>query len=222
MSSGKSSYWSITINNPTDGDIQQWNGLGSQPWVRKVEGQLEKGEEGTTHIQGMVQTEYGRFLQKLREALPRAHIELAKNKFALANYVTKEETRVAAIPTVKVATQADVQNKLLKIILKSSHQKYPWEGCKTTYFDEWLLKFEYELKRDWEFWLDVSVAELIREGYYGVEFVAANQQVRNAFRKYLPDILYRQWRATREADVIQRNIVSTSEDRSVLISEDLE
>lgn len=220
MSPSKSSYWSITINNPTDDDHRQWNGLKGMTWVKEVAGQLEKGEEGTLHIQGMVKTDYGRYFQKLREALPRAHIEIAKNKFAIQNYVKKEETRVAEIPKVKVATQADVQNKLLQVMIEQGWRQYMWTGDPRTNFPDFLGQNAYKIREDWESWTDNAVRELIREGYYGVEFVMSNNQVRSAFRKYIVEIMYRQWHAT--ATATQSSIAPTSEDRSEPICEDLE
>ena len=53
-------HWSVTINNPTPQDIW-WSSLKQLPWVKDVKGQLEKGEEGTTHIQEILHTNQVRF-----------------------------------------------------------------------------------------------------------------------------------------------------------------
>lgn len=194
--SKKSCCWSITINNPTADDFQQWNMLSGNRWVREVIGQVEKGENGTPHIQGMLKTLSVRFSQ-VKGALPRAHIEPAKNPTALARYVAKEDTRVSSIPTIKVATQKEVQEALLEEVLFYGHTKYEWNGC---YFMDFLESHPLQFARDWETWLDRAVNRLIREGYYGVEFVVANPQVRMAFKKYFVSILYRTYNAREASD----------------------
>lgn len=186
----KACCWSVTINNPTDDDHKQWASLTSLPWVREVKGQLEKGEEGTVHLQGMVKTQSVRFAQ-MKKALPRAHIEKAKNEVALAKYVSKEETRIGPTVQVKTATQADLQNEILKVLLEdlscspeTSEQMLEIVTTNTT-----------KIKKNWELYLDIAVNRLIFHGYYGVEFVVSNPQIRMAFKKYLPAILYRTYNA---------------------------
>lgn len=186
--SDKCCNWSITINNPTDEDKERWACLKSLTWVKEVKGQLERGQEGTLHIQGMIKTQSVRFSQ-VKKALPRAHIEPARNATALAQYVTKSETRVASLPTLKVASQADVQNMIIEYLERSAKHRYPeWE--EGTWAQK-LARYEYELQQDWEYWTDLAVSALIYRGYYGVEFVMANNQVRQAFKKYFVPIIHR-------------------------------
>lgn len=189
----KACCWSVTINNPTDDDHQQWASLSSLPWVRETKGQLEKGEEGTIHLQGMVRTQSVRFAA-LKKALPRAHIEAARQPAALAKYVAKEETRIAPTVQVKTATQADLQQKCLEVVLqdlKSSPET-------STEMLELITTKSDQIKKNWEFYLDKAVNILILKGYYGVEFVVSNPQIRLAFKKYLPCILYRTYNAQQE------------------------
>jgi len=201
--SDKSCCWSVTINNPTADDIQQWQLLKGLPWVREVSGQIEKGQEGTPHIQGMLRTQSVRFAQ-VKKALPRAHIEIARSQTALANYVVKEDTRVASIPTVRTATQLDVQRHCYQQVMVDC---WKWEakllGIDSDSYDpaqasdsgELILKFADAIRKHWEIYVDEAVRFLITQGYFGVEYVMANTQVRNAFRKYLPEICYRYYNA---------------------------
>lgn len=204
-SDSRGSYWSITINNPTDDDNQRWSSLGNEPWVKKCDGQLERGEEGTLHLQGYVQTAHGRFLSKIRAALPRAHVEIARNAQALVKYVHKEETRVGKIEAIKTAGPGDVQHELYQELLYNGRQ----------YFDTWkldqdeflwnLTEHEFWIKRNWEQLFDAAISRLIRAGYFGVEFAAANNQIRSAFKKYLPDILYRCHQASLRRNLVDPN-----------------
>lgn len=189
--SDKSCCWSITINNPTAEDFQQWETLKGLSWVRSVQGQIEKGEqEETPHLQGMVKTLSVRFSQ-VKKALPRAHIEKARNEVALAKYVAKEETRVSTLPKVKVATQIEVQQYCLTVTLSRCYNWLKIEDPSSIEDVELLSRCETQIRENWENILDDAVNTLILQGYYGVEFVVSNPQVRTAFKKYLPAIMYR-------------------------------
>lgn len=198
----KSCCWSITINNPTPDDFQQWESLKDQPWVRSVSGQIEKGENETPHIQGMVNSLSVRFSQ-IKKALPRAHIEAAKNPKALAKYVAKEDTRVSTIPTAKVATQADVQKRILKLTLER-YLELGHENVKDKFYG-WLKNIKYSkllrtehVVQSPDYWIDTAVSELIEEGFYGIEFVMSNPQVRSAFKNYFAAIIIRQYAASQD------------------------
>lgn len=145
----------------------------------------------------MVKTEYGRFFEKLKAALPRAHIEIAKNQFALQQYVHKPETRIGTVagferPATKVATQQDIQNEVVIQVSALARYKYPerWlasEGNMIVFMEHhgWMVK------QDADWWIDQSVTALIRRGYFGVEFVMSNNQIRSAFKRYLDSIIIR-------------------------------
>lgn len=90
--SAKSTWWSITINNPVDADREL---LKTPPdFVKHVVGQDEIGEEGTLHLQYAVQCKSQQRFSAIKAWLPRAHIEPARNVKALQNYVTKTESAV--------------------------------------------------------------------------------------------------------------------------------
>lgn len=188
----KACNWSVTINNPTPEDFQQWESLKGNHWVKECLGQVEKGENGTPHLQGMVKTHSVRFAQ-MKKALPRAHIEVARQPVALAKYVVKEDTRLASLPTTKVATQIDIQKRVLKLTL----DKYLTTGGENTkeQFYAYLQLENIKDKHYSESWIDASVRELILEGYFGIEFVMCNPQVRMAFKKYFCEIIIRQYGA---------------------------
>lgn len=161
-----------------------WAAMTSYPWVRETTGQLEQGENETTHIQGMIRTEYGRWFNKLRAALPRAHIEPAKNPVALAQYVQKEETRIGSIPTAKVATQATLQERVyVQLAMKRTED----DGS----MEDYIRENAVTIRANADAIIDEGVRSLIVDGYFGIEFVMSNNQVRGAFRRYLPEILMR-------------------------------
>lgn len=197
--SEKSCCWSVTINNPTDEDKLQWASLSGLHWVREVSGQLEQGEGGTLHIQGMVKTQSVRFSQ-VKKALPRAHIEAARSQAALAKYVQKQDTRVASIPTIRTATQLDVQRHCYRHVIDQCYkleQRNQTSSLDVSTLDEGelILKYSNVIRKNWESYTDEAVRDLIKGGYFGVEYVMANAQVRMAFKKYLPEICYRFYNA---------------------------
>lgn len=126
QSTERAALWSITINNPTQEDRDALKAYPS--FVKKVMYQDEIGEEGTLHIQGAVQTAQVRFAA-IKKWLPRAHIEVARNKQALLNYVQKEDT---AVPNTQVVVQADYLSMDAALMEIAKHQKDYGEWLQTT------------------------------------------------------------------------------------------
>lgn len=93
MESVRGSWWGpCTLNNPTEQDRQTIHGPAPR-WLRMIKGQDEIGDNGTLHIQFVVNTRQIRMSQ-LKAWLPRAHFELARNENAVANYCAKGPTSV--------------------------------------------------------------------------------------------------------------------------------
>lgn len=94
----RSSHWILTINNPTPDDEEAMNLARQRGW--KIDGQLEKGENGTEHYQLHLATPQVRF-SAVKKQFPRAHIEPARNAAAVAAYCKKEDTRVGSLPSTQ-------------------------------------------------------------------------------------------------------------------------
>lgn len=88
-------YWAVTVNNPSDavvdGDFFE-NGRKLVDPVLGVTYQIEKGKEGTLHAQVFLRTKQTTF-SRIKELLPRAHIEKAHHAEQAEKYARKEETR---------------------------------------------------------------------------------------------------------------------------------
>lgn len=94
MVNGAKNYC-FTINNPTDGDrlLLEDDVLAARAvycvW------QIERGEEGTPHVQGYVSLKVKKTIVQLKEWLPRAHFECARgNPSQNRSYCTKEDGRI--------------------------------------------------------------------------------------------------------------------------------
>lgn len=189
MATDRHSVWSVTINNPTSQDDEDMDRALQRGW--KVEGQLEKGKEGTPHYQLLVRTGQVRF-SAVKKAFPRAHIEPARNAAALAKYVQKEETKEGALPTS--SEKYPSLSKLWHLIFEKLTQ-HNWINLNT------LMESPGQRKDLW--WkdcpfkhsltiLDELGNELIVEGYH-VESMLVNPQIRSAWDKFHPAILYRSY-----------------------------
>lgn len=88
----KNRGWSITINNPTQADVNNLIGDPAKPDFQYLIFQFERGENGTLHIQGFIYYKSQRVWPKKK--FPNAHIEPAKSIKALIAYCSKEESRV--------------------------------------------------------------------------------------------------------------------------------
>lgn len=180
--SQRATCWSVTINMKTvsrstaDECIQQARQGG---WG--VEGQLEKGKEGTEHYQLMVTTPQTRF-SAIKKMFPSAHIEIARKPQALKAYVHKEDTREGVLP--EQGKFYPSVNKMWELMFDWTTKEYP------DYFEDMIKEFHKmnaeKRLRD----LDERAAGLIEKGYF-VEHHVVNPQVRSGFAKFAPEIIRR-------------------------------
>lgn len=181
--SERSTCWSITINNPTEDEY-----LIPLPVGWKIEGQLEVGDSGTQHYQGMLRTPQVRF-SAVKKIFPRAHIEVARNPIALKQYVHKEETRVAEVD--RIPTLFEYETIIAKMWNEEEFQ-VRWQTAirLESIPDINLVAMKY---------IDSLVAADIENGRRGAEFIAINPMWRSAWIKF--------WRS-----IIKRNASSQSRD----------
>nr|WPR18774.1 MAG: replication polyprotein [Owegonang virus 13] len=177
--------WSITINNPTAEELKP--SLPAQ-WV--LQGQMEKGKEGTEHFQGMLTTPQVRF-SAVKKVLPRAHIELARNKQALAQYIRKEETRNGEYTVVNSAIPSlfEYQTKVAARVNEAVIQGF--------YDDRLELWVHGKIKKQPDIdeiamdHLDRIVEQDIADGVRGVEYIAINPMWRSSWKKFWRSIIKR-------------------------------
>jgi len=178
----RASCWSITINNPSAADEENINLARQKGW--KVEGQLEVGEQGTPHYQLKVNTPQVRF-SAVKKAFPRAHIEIAKNVYALEQYVHKEETREGEL--VQTSDRYPSMQKL-------------WDMF-SDYIEEHRLNLAKESWDEDTFLqeFDLFIKDAIIDGYV-VETMAVNPQIRACVKKFGREILIRSQNIRRQTD----------------------
>ena len=190
MSSQRGTCWSLTINNPNTEDLEcMKNPTGHKDFI-SCEGQQEIGENGTPHLQLMLKTKSMKF-SAVKKLFPRAHIELARSANALQKYVHKDETRVGTIEPTRVATVATLNTAMMEV----------WPTIEEV--DDYLENMtDDEMTRAGILILDKIAHYLIRKGYYGIEYIAANPSVRTTWKLFYNSIVYRQYNA-RQEDVSQ-------------------
>jgi len=187
--SERGTCWSITINNPVTAD-EESIALARQKSGWTVEGQLEKGTNGTPHYQLMVKTPQVRF-SALKKAFPRAHIEKARNMEALAEYVKKEDTRVGSLPTLS--------------------ELYPSTTKVMDMYGEWCQTYKkgLYLTQDAQGLLDlfdIFVREFIENGYF-IEHIGVNPQIRSSIKLYGMSIITRSIRRQTDRQDRQKEYV---------------
>lgn len=186
MSTQRATSWSLTLNNPTSADEECINLARQNGW--KVEGQLEKGKEGTPHYQLLLQTPQVRF-SAVKKMFPRAHIEVARNVSALKSYVHKEETREGELPTQQemYPSLSRFWTLLFDEFIESGSIIVDRKGLIS-----WAPHSSDELTE-----LDWACESLIRKGYV-VETLGVNPQNRTAFKKYSIALMIRVQKQTLE------------------------
>ena len=166
-SQDRGTCWSITINNPTEEDLKFQFPPG---W--KMEGQIELGNEGTQHYQGMLKTPQVRF-SAIKKYIPRAHIEKARSAAALEAYVHKTDTRVAEVPAYKSLTVFGLMDMVIA--------KWDDEGF-TSYCELYKKESPEDLYIKYS---DMIIRKLIEDGAEGgIEYVAINPMWRSAWLKF--------------------------------------
>jgi len=169
----RATCWSITINNPTPEDDDNIALAKQRGW--RVEGQKEKGENGTVHYQLMVKTPQTRFAA-MKKAFPRGHIEIARNGTALAKYVKKKTTREGDLPENNQYPNA-------KAFWKMLFGQY--EDISEVTKGLMLMTKDERLQ-----WLDNQSEDLIKDGIMCESFVC-NPSTRAAFGKWAVAIALR-------------------------------
>lgn len=184
MTTERASTWSLTINNPTSDDEECMNIARSKGW--RLDGQLEVGKEGTPHYQIMLKTPQVRF-SAIKKVFPRAHIEIARNSQALANYVNKEETRVADLPgdNNKYPSTSRFFDLVWDVIEEFPNGEHFRDLCPRT------GNFPKSIRDDVLF---AATRILIERGYH-VETMAVNNLILNSWRWF-----HRSLRLRRQAD----------------------
>jgi len=130
--SERASWWALTLNNPTDEDRELLKT--PPPFVSEIWYQLEHAPTtGTPHFQMCLHTTQQRFAA-IKEFLPRAYIEKARNKDALQEYCKKSATSVDGSftyykrPTNTIDDPGDVPaerlsfNEIIALIASNVHE----------------------------------------------------------------------------------------------------
>lgn len=207
----RASAWSVTINNPTKEDYDEIDAARQKGW--KVDGQLEKGAEGTPHLQLLVRTPQVRF-SAVKKSFQRGHIEAARNVAALANYVSKEETRESQLPKGQDKYPSLSRYwELLALKLNEGHRT--WTHDDKDALDAYVAESDHRaamyrhsldaaIARDPLKTLDDLTEDLIADGFH-VESLATNPAVRASWRKWWRAILFRSIETVRQTDSLVQN-----------------
>jgi len=191
MTTQRATCWSITINNPTPQDEEYIALARQRGWT--IDGQREKGAQGTEHYQLLARTPQVRFSQ-VKKAFPRAHIEVARNVPALAAYVHKSDTRVSELP--ESSERFPSLSKLWELIYDELDVGWNSDECSVRLGREPLSTF------------DRICSQLIRKGYH-VETMAVNPQIRSCFAKFALDLFYRVYVDRQTRQTAQQIVVPT-------------
>lgn len=205
----RATCWSITINNPTEKDLNP-----SLPAGWSMTGQLEKGAEGTEHYQGMLKTMQVRFTA-VKKVFPRAHIEIARNRKALEKYVHKDETRLATVADNKSpqVTLFDYQHQIARRWddeefeeFKQVRADYERQFPTTKHQEDDDIALDY---------LDKLVREDIEKGMIGIEFIAINPMWRSAWKKFWKAMVAREKLLVQaELDKLESADIDEDEDKT--------
>jgi len=178
-SDNRATCWSITINNPEDGEVNV-----TLPSGWKLTGQYEMGAEGTRHFQGMLKTPQVRFTA-VKKLFKRAHIEVARNKVALTQYVDKEETRVASFGGNESPSIFQYQDIIADDWNDEEYTDFVKERLDVQDYSDAVLPY-----------IDVLCSRRIAQGARGLEFISVNPIWRSSWKRFAQVIVKRRRAAT--------------------------
>lgn len=165
--------WLTEETGYTPDTYKEFAALMPQDWA--LEGQVEQGKDSqqNLHCQLRLKTPQCRGT-RVAKFFPKCHIEPARNKYALGQYVHKADTRVAELKTVenKFPRWTEVRNRFYDWFLHEHGDNHPY-----------LLEDEHKLR----FW-DQFIGLCQREGLE-VDIIGVNPQYRSCIIKYWNDQL---------------------------------
>jgi len=95
-------YWSLTLNNPTEADMVIVRNPNDK-YVRKFVWTPEQGEDGTPHIQGWLRLQRNQTLTFVKKLYPRAHLKPLKKDEYNENthrYAQKDDATTRGVHTL--------------------------------------------------------------------------------------------------------------------------
>lgn len=200
MSDDRGTKWSITHHVESEEEAREYMSRLLPPgW--KLTGQLEAGKEsGKLHVQALLSTPQVRF-SAVKKILPTSHIEKARSPAALAKYVNKEDTRVAAlkgsetIPNMFEYSEDVARRLSVNHIEREMSQRLQKGNITPTEF----AKLRGEMLMDA---VEMLVNEDIKNGKRGIEFHSVNPMFVAAWKKHGWAMVER---ARREAEQAEQN-----------------
>lgn len=123
----RSRLWAFTLNNYSISDIVS---IETNNNLYDYIFQEEKGLEGTPHLQGMLCYKNAVTFNTVKKKIPKAHIEVGKNKMALIKYSSKNDTRVGKIYTNVESWKndtndtSDFKKKNIGLIIESEQKNF--------------------------------------------------------------------------------------------------
>lgn len=187
-SADRATCWSITqqVQSTEEGKLFMEQMV---PPGWHLTGQVEVAPTtGQLHLQLMLRTPQVRF-SAVKKQFPKAHIEQARDRRALATYVQKDETRVMAMeqpetPTIwqfseMVANRVDIAELVEHV--RAFRSAPPTE---TLYWDDAAGE---EILR----YIDILVGRFVHEGVRGAEYMGVNPMFRSAWKTYGRSLILR-------------------------------
>jgi len=133
----RAKHWCFTINNP---DLEaDKKTMSEAPDIKYCVMQLERGEDGTLHLQGVIGFDKQKWFNTLKHLHQRAHWEVSRSVPKAVAYCRKEETRVEGpweygeVPVAKFGKQGKRSDldKVTKYIRKGHSPRMIFDKAPT-------------------------------------------------------------------------------------------
>lgn len=185
----------------------------------KLTGQLEEAPTtGQLHLQLKLDTPRIRF-GTVKKQFPKAHIEVCRDRVALAKYVSKDDTRIAAVAQPQTPTIWEFNKMVAHKINTTDFSLWilTMRGINinnhpdTMYVDgEWMVLtnniWKSATSSEMMTYVDRVISDFIREGVRGAEYMGVNPMFRSAWKTYGKALIERAMREYEEEIILYDNI----------------
>jgi len=179
MNTGRATCWSITQQIDSEEEGRVFMAQQTPPGWR-LTGQIEKAPTtGKLHLQLLLKTPQVRF-SAVKKQFSQAHIEVARDEWALTKYVEKEESRVRSVEHTATPTVWDFNTMVLD----------KWD-CKE--FEKFAsVQYWQEAKDDMAMlYIDKLIGDMIVSGVRGAEYMGVNPMIRSSWKKFWKQMVFR-------------------------------
>lgn len=194
----KSKGWCFTLNNYSEFELVDVENLSMDPNVQYIVWGKEKGQLGTPHLQGFVRFKNAFASSKIRNALPRAHVEIQRGTNQQAADYCKKDGEFTEIGELPIPPGETTKAKWKEIIALA--EKGDLDTIRDEFPHVYLMHRPKLLSlRKYE---PLIINEIQNEWWYGSTGTGKSKKLWDDFPDHYPKALNKWWDGYDNEDIV--------------------